>query len=253
VLSLTGPAAALLFQTERNACRPGGIEFNGWRTAVTMFNSHVGTALLLVALAVSIGLFAAAAKDIHLPRNHQGFEPEQPIAFSHRLHAGDLAIDCLYCHTAAEKSRHAGLPPASTCMNCHKLVTASWGAIRAEDRVAKEEKRKPRTIISPELKKLYDYLGLDEELKPRPDASPEPIPWVRVHDLPDFVYFDHRAHVSVGVECQRCHGEVESMERVRQVESLNMGWCVNCHREANEQGINGLPVRASLDCASCHF
>jgi len=223
------------------------------KRTLALLDGRVLTAVLTVALFGSLFLFASVAREIHLPRDNRGFEPEQPIAFSHRLHAGELSIDCLYCHTGAERSRHAGVPPASTCMNCHRLVTASWGAIRAEDRAAKKENRKPRPIVSAELRKLYDYLALDEQLKPRPDAQPQPIPWVRVHDLPDFVYFDHRAHVNAGVDCQRCHGEVQTMERVRQVESLNMGWCVNCHRQVNEQGVKGQPVHAPLDCATCHF
>ncbi len=218
-----------------------------------VLESRVATAVLCVALAVGLGLLASAAPGIHLPGNHQGFEPTQPIAFSHRLHAGELAIQCLYCHSGAEKSRHAGLPTGTTCMNCHRVVTDVWGAVRAEERRAKKENRKPRRTVSAELKKLYDLLALDENLQPRPDAQPQPIPWVRVHDLPDFVYFDHRAHVRVGIRCQRCHGAVETMERVRQVEAFNMGWCVNCHRDANQNGVNGQSVHASVDCVTCHF
>jgi len=218
-----------------------------------MLESRLTTAVLVAGLVMALLLFAAAAKDINLPGNHEGFEPAQPIAFSHRLHAGELGIQCLACHYGAEKSRHAGIPSADVCMNCHKLVTDNWGSVLAEERKAEKEKRKPRRTISPELKKLYDYLGLDENLQPKQDVEPEPIPWVRVHDLPDFVYFDHRAHTRVGLQCQHCHGQVESMERVRQVEPFTMGWCVNCHRQATEEGINGRPVRASTDCVTCHF
>ncbi len=223
------------------------------RRIVAVLESRVTTALLSVALAVGLGLLARAGPDIHLPGNHQGFEPTQPIAFSHRLHTGELGIQCLYCHSAAEKSRHAGLPTGTTCMNCHQVVTDVWGAVRAEERRAKEEKRKLSRTVSAELGKLYDLLALDDKLQQRPDAAPQPIPWVRVHDVPDFVYFDHRAHVRVGIRCQHCHGPVETMERVRQVEAMSMGWCVNCHREANQKGINGQPVHASLDCVTCHF
>ena len=91
------------------------------------------------------------------------------------------------------------------------------------------------------------------DLKPDPERTPQPIPWVRVHNLPDYACFDHRAHATVGITCQKCHGPVESMERLRQEEPLSMGWCINCHRESNAAGIEGQPVEASLDCAACHY
>ena len=180
----------------------------------------------------------------------------QPIAFSHRLHAGELNTACLYCHGAAEESRHAGIPAGSTCMNCHRLVTAPVVSVQAEDKLAQKEKRQPQRIVSPELQKLYDDLGLTlnqkQELVPDPEKRSRPVPWIKVYNLPDFVYFDHRAHVRVGVTCQKCHAAVETMERVRQVGDLSMGWCVNCHRTANQEGINGTRVYASTDCVTCH-
>jgi hypothetical protein len=188
-----------------------------------------------------------------VPGNHQGYEPAQPIAFSHRLHAGELQISCLYCHAGAEQSRHAGIPASNVCMNCHKSVVASLGAVKDEDNQAAQEKRKPKLVVSTELRKLFDALALDEKLQPDPTKAPMPIAWVRVHNLPAFAYFDHRAHVNVGVACQRCHGAVETMERVRQVEDLSMGWCVNCHREASRSGVAGKKVHASIDCAACHY
>ena len=107
--------------------------------------------------------------------------------------------------------------------------------------------------MSPELQKLYDALALDSELEPVPGRAPKPIVWTKVHVLPDFVYFDHRAHVTVGVACQRCHGPIETMDRVRQAETLTMGWCVNCHREVNSTGVNGKAVHPSIDCVTCHY
>lgn len=186
-----------------------------------------------------------------LPGNDVGYEPQQPIAFSHRLHAGELGIDCQYCHSGADKSRHAGIPAARTCMNCHQSVTAPMGAVREEDELATKEGRSPRRIVSSEIRKIYDALGLDDELKP--GGEQRPIEWIKVHNLPDFVYFDHRAHVQAGVACQQCHGPVETMERVRQVETLSMGWCVNCHRDSAAGGINGKIVQPSTDCAACHY
>lgn len=215
--------------------------------------SRLTSLFLLVGLAIAVPMLLSRLGGYHLPGNQQGYEPKQPLAFSHRLHAGDLQISCLYCHASAEKSRHAGFPASSLCMNCHKFVTASMGATRAEDELAKSENRKARRVVSPELAKLYESLGLDDKLQADPHKTPTPLHWIRVHNLPDFAYFDHRAHVHAGVSCQHCHGPVETMESVRQVERLSMGWCVNCHRDVNHKGVNGKPVRASLDCAACHY
>jgi hypothetical protein len=201
----------------------------------------------------SITLLGLRAGAVRLPGNHQGYEPLQPIAYSHRLHAGELRIACQYCHTNAERSRYAGIPASAICMNCHSTVTATAGAVRAEDEAAIKEGRKPRRLVSPELAKLYAAIGLGPDGKPDPASRPAPVAWTRIHNLPDFVYFDHRAHVTSGVACQTCHGPVETMERVRQAADLSMGWCVNCHRDANKSGIDGKRVNASLDCATCHF
>ncbi|MCC6421569.1 MAG: hypothetical protein IT429_25400 [Gemmataceae bacterium] len=215
--------------------------------------SRVVTIVLLVGVAFSGLALAGRLSGYRLPGNQQGYEPNQPIAFSHRLHAGELQISCQYCHGGSEKSRHAGIPAANVCMNCHKSVTATMEAVRAEDKHAKHEHRQPKPVVSPELKKLYDALALDDKLQPIPGKSPRSIEWVKVHNLPDHASFDHRAHVAAGVACQKCHGPVETMERVRQVESLSMGWCVNCHREANITGVAGKKVRASTDCSTCHY
>lgn len=215
--------------------------------------TRVWTLVLLVALSGSVMVLIPRTGAIHLPGNQQDYEPPQPIAFSHRLHAGELQISCLYCHAGAETSRHAGIPAASTCMNCHKLVAAPWGAIRAEEELAKKENRQPHSVVSPEIQKLYDALGLNERMQPDPTKSMRPIVWNKVHNLPDFVYFDHRAHVNAGVSCQQCHGPVETMERVRQVQNLTMGWCVNCHRDVTRNGLAGKKVNASIDCSTCHY
>lgn len=229
-------------------------------------NKAVYTYTLLIAMVISMVALIAGARSYHLPDNQQGYQPEQPIAFSHHLHAGQLAIDCQYCHTGAETSRHAGIPSANICMNCHKVVTSSWGAVLAEDKKIEELKKQaekenrqlspeettPDVPISDELKKLFEALALNDERMPDPAKTQKPIEWIKVHNLPDYVCFDHRAHVNVGVECQTCHGNVESMERVRQVESLSMGWCISCHRESNRIGVKGQSVNASLDCTTCH-
>jgi respiratory nitrate reductase gamma subunit len=245
--------------------------------------SYVTTVVLLVGLGVGIVAVVSRIQGTRLPGNDQGYEPAQPIAFSHRQHAGQLEISCLYCHAQAENSRHAGIPAAGTCMNCHLSVTAPLEAVRAETERALKAKREPRLVISDKLRPLYTALGLDEELQPalpvlststvgllgsplgqgpllsatglfpgRSTQAPRPIHWVKVHNLPSFVRFDHRAHVGAGVDCQVCHGRVEKMERIRQVESLSMGWCVGCHRDANQNGIAGKHVHASNDCTTCH-
>ncbi len=215
--------------------------------------SRVVTIVLSVGVAFSVLLLLSRAGGYHLPGNQQGYEPVQPIAYSHRLHAGELQIACLYCHFSAEKSRHAGIPPANVCMNCHKFVTAPLGALRAEDEAAAKEKRAPRPIVSAELQKIYDAMALDAKMQRDPARTPHPIAWTKVDNLPDFVYFDHRAHVNAKVACQRCHGPVETMERVRQVSDLSMGFCVNCHREVNRTGVEGRAVHASTDCSTCHY
>ncbi len=196
----------------------------------------------LLGLGLMVTSFAAWGTG-RLPGDHTGFQPEQPIRFSHRLHAGELEVDCMYCHFGAEKSRHAGIPAASVCMNCHKSVTAPWAAVRAESAAALAEGREPKQVESPELAKLFR--AVDEE---------RPIEWVRVYALADFVYFDHRPHVSAGVACASCHGAVETMERMRQVGSLSMGWCVDCHRGGQTALDAGLKnAHATTDCAACHY
>jgi hypothetical protein len=162
---------------------------------------------------------------------NQGYAPRQPIAFSHRIHAGANAIPCLYCHYAARTSRHAGIPPASVCMNCHRILDK-------------------QTVEIERLKESVQML--------------RPIKWVKIHNLPDFVYFNHSQHVLSGVACQRCHGPIEQMEQVRQFAPLTMGWCLNCHREHAHEPVAPLQRAvshltkvsvpdAALDCASCHY
>jgi hypothetical protein len=213
---------------------------------------RVITLVLVIGLFFGLITLASSMSSWRLPDNQRGYAPKQPIDYSHRLHAGELQMDCRFCHSAAEKSRHAGIPSTDVCMKCHGVVTSSFNALQDEVKQAEAEGRPPELMVSDELRKLYDSLALDEVLLPSDDGTPQSIPWKRVHDLPDYVYFDHSAHLAAGVTCQRCHGPVESMQRVRQQETLSMGWCVNCHREANENGIEGHPIHAGTDCAVCH-
>ncbi|MDQ6828399.1 MAG: cytochrome c family protein [Gemmatimonadota bacterium] len=140
----------------------------------------------------------------------QGRAPEQPIAFPHPTHVAKLGMNCLYCHFSANKAPDPGLPAVSTCMGCHSYVGAGG---QLPDSAHPGQMRK-----SPELAKLQDYA-----------AKKQPIPWIRIHKVPDYVNFPHMRHVSAGVTCQSCHGDVQRMARVFQYSSLNMGWCVTCH------------------------
>lgn len=189
----------------------------------------------------------------------KGYAPAQPINYSHELHAGKYKINCLYCHSGADKGKQATIPSPSTCMNCHMHVTAS---------------KNYNGQVSPEIQKIYDAVGWDAD-KRAYDATREkkPIKWVRVHNLPDLAYFNHAQHVKIGkVECQACHGPVETMKVVSQHTSLQMAWCINCHREAKVDLANNdfyeklhAQVKAEgksyatvanvggLECGKCHY
>ncbi len=158
---------------------------------------------------------------------NQGYEPDQPIAYSHKVHAGDNQIPCLYCHFGAEESRHAGIPHSKLCMNCHDKIKTD----------------------SPEIKKIQEALDKNQ-----------PIEWVKVHRLPDHVYFNHSQHVNGAVTCQSCHGPVETMTRLRQDQPLTMGWCISCHRErgitppeGHEDGSVKNKAIGGTDCSKCHY
>ncbi|ALI97949.1 c-type cytochrome [Rufibacter tibetensis] len=171
---------------------------------------------------------------------HQGYAPRQPIAFSHKLHAGDHQINCNYCHTSVYKSSSANIPSANICMNCHSQI--------------KKE--------SPEIQKIY-----------RAIENNKPIEWVRVHNLPDLAYFNHSQHTKVGgVECQTCHGPIETMEVVAQYSPLTMGWCIDCHRntplntegnayydnlvklhEKQSKGAFVVASQGGTECSKCHY
>lgn len=208
------------------------------------------TLFLVLGIALNLLLLGMKLSDANLPGNDTGYEPAQPIAFSHRLHSGDLQVSCLYCHPAAAHARYAGTPAPSLCMNCHRFVAARLGAVQEEEKQAKKEGREPQKITSTEIQKIYDALGLDSEL--RPTRAGSRIRWVRVNRLPDFVYFHHGAHTAAGIDCAYCHGAVEKMERVRQTASLSMGFCVNCHRLYRGRIVAGRTLVASTDCGTCH-
>lgn len=158
----------------------------------------------------------------------QGYQPVQPIYYSHEVHAGVNQISCLYCHGDAQNSKQANIPSVNVCMNCHMSVKEYTG-----EPIVRED---GGTVdANAEIKKLYSYAGWNPDTKTY-DKPGKPIEWVRIHNLPDHVYFNHSQHVKVGrVACQTCHGEIQKMSEVHQFAPLSMGWCVNCHRTTNVQ------------------
>ena len=159
----------------------------------------------------------------------EGYQPIQPIAFSHKIHAGDNKIECQYCHSAAKHSKHSGIPSVNVCMNCH----ANISEVADNTKVIMEEGGVVLTKkdLDKEIAKVYEAAGWDAE-KREYTGETKPVKWVRVHNLPDFAYFNHSQHVTVaGVKCQKCHGPVEEMEEVYQHAPLTMGWCIDCHKE----------------------
>ena len=197
----------------------------------------------------------------------QGYAPVQPIHYSHRIHAGENQIDCKYCHSSARKSKHSGIPSLNVCMNCHKNI-----AEVSEDTYAMGQDEFG-VDYNAEIQKLYKAVGWDEETQSYTGET-EPVKWVRIHNLPDFAYFNHSQHVTVaGVDCQKCHGPVEEMEIMYQYSPLTMGWCINCHRETNvnvagneyykeiheqlskKYGVDQLTAAqmGGLECGKCHY
>jgi hypothetical protein len=221
--------------------------------AADILKHRVTTIVLAIGVLLALGAMVPKLRYLHLPNNHQGYAPKQPVAFSHRKHAGKLQVPCLYCHASAEKGRHAGIPTATTCFGCHRFVPSNFAKMRVEYKLAKKQKRKPKLAVNRDIQKVYDALALGPDLKRNPNKATRAIRWVRVHALPDFVNFNHSRHVNAGVACAVCHGPVDTMERVSQFSDLSMGWCVTCHRTANKNGINGVKVNASLDCGNCHY
>ena len=159
----------------------------------------IHTVIILIALVITGEVLFVEASNLG---RQQYYQPEQPIWFSHKVHAGQNKIDCQYCHFTADKSMHAGIPPTNVCLNCHNQVKS--GKITGETEIAK----------------IFEHVN-----------SGKPVEWVKVHNLPDHVYFNHAQHVNIGkIACQECHGDVENMDEIIQVKDLSMGWCINCHR-----------------------
>ena len=199
----------------------------------------------------------------------QGYQPIQPIAFSHKIHSGENKIDCQYCHSSAKHSKHSGIPSVNVCMNCHMAIAevAEGTEIEWNGQIYGKER------LDREIAKVYDAAGWDpEELEYT--GEEKPVKWVRIHNLPDLVYYNHAQHVTVGgIKCQKCHGPVEEMDEMYQYSPLTMGWCINCHRETNvdlkgneyyakihdqlakQYGVEKVTIAqlGGLECGKCHY
>src|SRR6476620_266419 len=195
----------------------------------------------------------------------QNYEPIQPIHYSHRIHAGSNGINCKYCHSSARVSKNAGIPSLNICMNCHKNIS------EVSDTTATPEHSK--AFYDAQIQKLYDAVGWDKTAQ-KYTGKTSPVKWVRIHKLPDFAYFNHSQHVTVaGIECQKCHGPVETFEIQKQFAPLTMGWCIKCHRETDVKmegnayytkiheelskryGVDKLTAAqmGGIECGKCHY
>ncbi len=189
--------------------------FPRWsNTLVAALGVTAAVAPLYVVFVVAYG-FSPLTTDV-------GYQPEQPVPFSHEIHAGRLGLDCRYCHNTVEYAAKAAIPPTQTCFNCHTQIHKD----------------------SPKLAPLWESF-----------ETGKPVEWIRVHDLPDYAYFNHSAHVTRGVSCVECHGRIDKMERVYQHETLAMGWCLDCHRDPESrvrdpQLVTNLAWGLKLDTAS---
>ena len=194
-------------------------------------SSNLRSQLGILAAVLLIPVVAYVAVSVFPTVSNQGYSPEQPIPFSHKLHAGQFKMPCMYCHFGAEKSANAGVPPLNVCMNCHKVVKTE----------------------SPWIKQITQAYNQGRAIE-----------WVRIHELPDHAHFVHSRHITAGVSCQTCHGPIQEMDRVYQFGALNMGWCMSCHRgettpsnvfskyHPGEKDPRGHQV-ASINCSTCHY
>jgi len=198
-----------------------------------------------------------------------GYQPIQPIAFSHTIHAGDNKVDCEYCHSSAKHSKTSGIPSANVCMNCHKNISE----VADDTKMVLDGVTLGKTELDAEIQKLYTAAGWDAENLAYTGKT-QPIKWVRVHNLPDFAYYNHSQHVTVaGLKCQKCHGPVETMDEVYQFSPLTMGWCIDCHKEtkvdlrgneyytkiheqlSKKYGVDQVSVAqlGGKECGKCHY
>ncbi len=200
-----------------------------WRELKIWMGTHKRTMALIV-LFVLGGVLSATWDALMGIGVYEGYHPSQPIAFSHKIHAGDNAINCQYCHSGVEKGKTAGIPTVNVCMNCHKGISKGPSGEKG----------------TAEIAKIYAAAGWDPD-KGAYTKPQRPIIWTKVHNLPDFVFFSHAQHVKVGKQdCANCHGDVKTMTTVQQVSPLTMGWCIDCHRKTEVPGMKDNPYYESL-------
>ncbi|GGD18960.1 cytochrome c [Hyunsoonleella pacifica] len=259
----------LVNKTLRRFASAQGIDLPEATKRTPLWKAFVQNQFLMIVVAIFFLLSSAYFVYGYLSQIgvDQGYEPVQPIHYSHRIHAGDNGIDCKYCHSSARVSKHSGIPSLNVCMNCHKSI------YQVADETQQEGLSEYGIDYNAEIKKLYEAVGWDDENQ-KYTGETKPVKWVRIHNLPDFAYFNHSQHVTVaGVECQTCHGPVEEMEVMYQHAPLTMGWCINCHRETNvavkdnayyekiheelskKYGVENLTAAqmGGLECGKCHY
>ena len=258
----------LVTKTLRNIAEKNGIKFEEETSKFSIWKAFIKNQFLIFVSVILLLLSSAYFAYGYMMQIgvDQGYMPIQPIHYSHKIHAGANQIECQYCHSSARKSKHSGIPSLNVCMNCHENIADYNGE---EDL----EKGYTKDFYTNEIKKLYKAVGWDEETQSY-TGDTEPVKWVRIHNLPDFVYFNHAQHVSVaGIDCQKCHGPVEEMEILYQYSPLTMGWCINCHRDSNikvkdneyytkiheelskKYGVEELSIAqmGGLECGKCHY
>lgn len=225
--------AFILIQVNSNLRKLSDEKEGVLRSEPVPFYKNKSYIMVAVLVLFGIGGFFTINGAIGLGRQ-QNYQPEQPIFYSHKVHAGTNQISCLYCHGGAQDSKQASIPSVNTCMNCHKSISKYEGP----DELVREDGTKVDGTA--EIAKLYAYAGWNAATKTynpdnnkdgMPDGS-KPIEWVKIHNLPDHVYFNHSQHIKVGKQqCQTCHGNIQEMPEVYQFNNLSMGWCINCHRD----------------------
>ena len=192
---------------------------------VPFYRNKAYIAMFAVVLFI-VGGYMTIQAAIGLGRN-KGYQPEQPIFYSHKVHAGVNQVSCLYCHSGAYEGKHANVPSVNVCMNCHM-------AINEYSSTSEKLYREDGTEVNgtAEIQKIYAAAGYDPKTK-KYSGKEKPVEWVKIHNLPDHVYFNHSQHTRAGkVQCQTCHGPIQEMPEVKQFADLSMGWCINCHRES---------------------
>lgn len=257
----------LVNKTLRKIATVNGVEFETPEKRQSLWKAFVQNQFLVLVTVIVLLLGSAYYAFGYMMQVgvDQGYEPVQPIHFSHKIHAGDNGIDCMYCHSSARTSQTSGIPSLNVCMNCHQSIP------EVADGTATAEYSKE--FYDGEIAKLYKAVGWDVNSQSYTGET-QPVKWVRIHNLPDFVYFNHSQHVSVaGVACQTCHGEVQEMEILHQHAPLTMGWCIQCHQDTNvkmegneyytkiheelakKYGVEQLSAAqmGGMECAKCHY